>query len=204
MKRTGERSAGNPHAAFEVAGAGNQLTVLLVRHSQRKQGETARLNLRSRAPVLDPTKDAIRTPTLFSWWKAKRRGAISRVPCRSCVVVDPRHVWKLHAREPGDLGDACCCLTGSRTAGEGSGRTTRMYVSEESDSGIVPMNHSNKIEQSMAESEEGRPLIKENIHQSSTCPTQSGGHACHRGWRVCGKRVFDRLPPIIRDKSRMR
>ena len=61
-----------------------------------------------------------------------------------------------------------------RTVGEGSGRTTRMYVAEESDSGIVPMNHSNKIEQSMAESEEGRPLIKENIHQSSTRPTQSG------------------------------
>ncbi len=49
-----------------------------------------------------------------------------------------------------------------------------MNVAEESDSGIVPMNHSNKIEQSMAESEEGRPLIKENIHQSSTRPTQSG------------------------------
>src|ERR1700679_658882 len=49
-----------------------------------------------------------------------------------------------------------------------------MYVAEGSDSGIVPMNHSNKIEQSMAESEEGRPLIKENIHQSSTRPTQSG------------------------------
>jgi RNA-directed DNA polymerase len=51
-----------------------------------------------------------------------------------------------------------------------------MHASEESDSGIVPMNHSNKIEQSMAESEEGRPLIKENIHQSSTRPTQSGAH----------------------------
>ena len=49
-----------------------------------------------------------------------------------------------------------------------------MNVPEESDSGIVPMNHSNKVEQSMAESEEGRPLIKENIHQSSTRPTQSG------------------------------
>ena len=49
-----------------------------------------------------------------------------------------------------------------------------MYVAEESDSGIVPMNYSNKIEQSMAESEEGRPLIKENIHQPSTRPTQSG------------------------------
>jgi len=62
----------------------------------------------------------------------------------------------------------------SRTAGEGSGRNTRVYAPEESDSGIVPMNHSNKIEQSMAESEEGRPLIEENTHQSSTCPTQSG------------------------------
>jgi hypothetical protein len=31
-----------------------------------------------------------------------------------------------------------------RTAGEGSGRTARVHVCEESDSGIVPMNHSNK------------------------------------------------------------
>jgi RNA-directed DNA polymerase len=49
-----------------------------------------------------------------------------------------------------------------------------MHVPEESDSGVVPMNHSNKIEKSMAENEEGRPLIKENLHQSSTRPTQSG------------------------------
>ncbi len=33
---------------------------------------------------------------------------------------------------------------GSRSAGEGSGHTARVYVSEESHSGIVPMNHSNK------------------------------------------------------------
>jgi len=33
---------------------------------------------------------------------------------------------------------------GSRTAGEGSGRTARVYVFEESHSGIVPVNHSNK------------------------------------------------------------
>jgi hypothetical protein len=91
----------------------------------------------------------------------------------------------------------------SRTAGEGSGRTTRMYVSEESDSGIVPMNHSNKIEQSMAESEEGRPLIKENIHQFSTRPTQSGTRVS-QGLAGVRKASFDRLPPIIRDKSRMR
>jgi hypothetical protein len=52
-----------------------------------------------------------------------------------------------------------------------------MYVGEESHSGVVPMNHSNKDGISLAESEEGRPLIKENAGQSNTCPTQSG-EAC--------------------------
>ena len=56
VKRAGERSAGNLHAPFDVAGDGNQFTVRLVRHSQRKRGATDRLNLRSQAPFLDPTK----------------------------------------------------------------------------------------------------------------------------------------------------
>jgi RNA-directed DNA polymerase len=60
-----------------------------------------------------------------------------------------------------------------RTAGEGHGHTTRMHVSEESDSGILPMNHSNKDGKPLAESEEGRPLIKENTRQPNTYPTQS-------------------------------
>ena len=58
-KRAGKPIAGNRHDGFEVAGAGNQLTVRLVRHSQRKRGATDRLNLRSVAPVLDPTLDGI-------------------------------------------------------------------------------------------------------------------------------------------------
>ena len=62
----------------------------------------------------------------------------------------------------------------SRPAGEGERHTARAHVSEESDSGIVPMNHSNQGGQALAESEEGRPLIKENTHQSGTHPTQSG------------------------------
>ena len=62
-----------------------------------------------------------------------------------------------------------CC----RTAGEGSSRTARAYIFEESDSGIIPMNHSNKDGKPYAESEEGRPLIKENAHQPSTYSTQS-------------------------------
>jgi hypothetical protein len=54
-KRAGKPIAGNRHDGFEVAGTGNQLTVRLVRHSQRKRGATDRPNLRSPAPVLDPT-----------------------------------------------------------------------------------------------------------------------------------------------------
>jgi RNA-directed DNA polymerase len=61
-----------------------------------------------------------------------------------------------------------------------------MHVYEESHSGIVPMNHSNKDGKPSAESEEGRPLIKENAHQPNTYPTQSG-KACPKGWRACGK-----------------
>src|SRR5499425_2504359 len=63
---------------------------------------------------------------------------------------------------------------GGRSAGEGSGHTTRAHVPEESHSGVVPMNHSNKDTRSSAESGEGRPLIKENAGPSNTYPTQSG------------------------------
>ena len=58
-----------------------------------------------------------------------------------------------------------------RTAGEGPGHTARVYVCEESDSGVVPMNHSNKDGTSLAESEEGRLLIKENTLPLDTYPT---------------------------------
>jgi hypothetical protein len=61
-----------------------------------------------------------------------------------------------------------------RTAGEGSGHTARVYVFEESHSDIVPMNHSNKDRTSLAESGEGRLLIKENTLPSGTYPTLSG------------------------------
>ena len=40
-KCAGARSAGKPHAACDVAGAGNGLTVRLVRHSHRKRGVLA-------------------------------------------------------------------------------------------------------------------------------------------------------------------
>ena len=47
VKCAGARSAGNPHATCDVAGAGNPFTVRLVRHSQRKRGATDRPDLRN-------------------------------------------------------------------------------------------------------------------------------------------------------------
>ena len=71
-----------------------------------------------------------------------------------------------------------------RPAGEGDSHTARVHVSEESDSGIVPMNHSNKGGTSSTESEEGRLLIKENTVRPSTYPTQSGFCVFHGSWGV--------------------
>jgi hypothetical protein len=63
---------------------------------------------------------------------------------------------------------------GSRSAGEGESRTARVYVSEESHRGILPMKHSNKDGTLSAESAEGRLRLKENIFPLDTYPTQSG------------------------------
>ncbi len=73
---------------------------------------------------------------------------------------------------------------------------------EESHSGIVPMNHSNQDGPSLAESEEGRRLLKENTLPSDTYPTLSG---IARVPRV-GERAEERYarPLFIRDKNRMR
>jgi hypothetical protein len=51
---------------------------------------------------------------------------------------------------------------GRRSAGEGQSHKARAYVYEESHSGIVPMNHSNKDGTSPAESGEERPLMEQS------------------------------------------
>jgi hypothetical protein len=88
------------------------------------------------------------------------------------------------------------------SAGEGSGRTARVYVCEESHCGIVPMNHSHKDKQSSGESGEGRLRIKENTFPFDTYPTQCG---TARVLRVgeCADKLFA-WPLIICDKNRMR
>ena len=91
---------------------------------------------------------------------------------------------------------------GDRSAGEGSGHTARMHVSEESHSGTVPMSRSNKDGRSSAESEEGRLRIKENTLPLDTYPTQSGTARVPRVGECAANRWGG--PLFIRDKNRMR
>jgi RNA-directed DNA polymerase len=64
-----------------------------------------------------------------------------------------------------------------------------VHVSEESHSGIVPMNHSNKDGTLVGGEEEGRLLIEENTFLSCTYPTQSGSARVSRDGRVCGQAI---------------
>jgi len=92
--------------------------------------------------------------------------------------------------------------TDHRSAGEGSGRTARVYVCEESHCGIVPMNHSNKDGASSAESEEGRLRLKENTFPFDTYPTLSGTARVPTVGE-CADKYFA-WPSLIREKNRMR
>ena len=76
----------------------------------------------------------------------------------------------------------------SRSAGEGPGRTARVYVCEESHCGVVPMNHSNKDKSSSAESGEGRLRLKENTLPLDTYPTLSGTARVPRVGKCADKR----------------
>ena len=66
------------------------------------------------------------------------------------------------------------CSDRDRSA-KAQSHNARMHVPEKSDRAVVLMNQPNKGEQFSAEVGEGRARAKENIGQSSTSPTQSGG-----------------------------
>src|SRR5215470_10453369 len=85
--------------------------------------------------------------------------------------------------------------SGGRSAGEGLGYTARVYVSEESHCGVVPMNYSNKDRILSAESEEGRLRLKENILSPDTYPTLSGTAGVPTGGGVCGEHSVGRYYP---------
>jgi hypothetical protein len=55
MKQSGKRSAGKPHAAFDVAGVGNVMMVAGLRPMTKVMDKSPEPKVR--APVLDPTDE---------------------------------------------------------------------------------------------------------------------------------------------------
>jgi hypothetical protein len=101
-----------------------------------------------------------------------------------------------------ETSDTPAAKPGSRSAGEGDCRTARVYVSEESHRGIVPMNQSNKDGASSAETEEGRLRLEENTLPFDTYPTQCGTARVTLVGECAGKHFV--WPLFIREKNRMR
>jgi hypothetical protein len=90
--------------------------------------------------------------------KATCSSAVARALGQSCVVVDPRHACKLHAREPGDLGGACRGAPW-QAGGNSDSRTARMHASE----GVGRRNSTDESFEQRREAvrgEEGRPLTR--------------------------------------------
>ena len=102
--------------------------------------------------------------------KATRGTSLSQDVFRLRVVVDPVHVRKLPAREPGDpvsdrsrwRYDPCCESQGSTTAMNGHRKSDRPICTEEAveqgQVGFLP-----------AETVEGRGLTKGNLFQQNKC-----------------------------------
>ena len=135
---------------------------------------------------------------------AKREGRTgvrvkSRVGSRPCVVGEPEHVEKQHAREPGDLCNLS--MTNRERSEKALSRTAGVYVAEESDQAILPTNRPNKEGQPLAEVGEGRAWREENVVRSGTSPTLSGTTCVTRA----NRRTKGLVPSyLIRARSRMR
>src|SRR5215831_7096685 len=109
--------------------------------------------------------------------KAIRPAALARAAGRPCVVADPRHVWKLPAREPGDLGDACS--EHSRQAG---GRRRKPYGPRARPRGVgqrYSTDESFEQKRETAGGERGGKAADQGEHPSAQHALDT-----ERGWRV--------------------
>ena len=110
--------------------------------------------------------------------------------------------WPVNMHENRETSEMPAVRVSYRTAGEGLGRTARVYVSEESHRGILPMKHSNNDGTLSAESAEGRLRLKENAFPFDTYPTPSGTARVPLVGECADKHPV--WPLFIREKNRMR
>src|SRR5215468_7540620 len=120
---------------------------------------------------------------------------------RSCVVEEPAHAEKQHAREPGDL--LHVLVKRSRPVREGHkpkgghARTGEVGLCR---STREPAEQRRAVCLRRRPGREGHRLRRTSCNH--TCTRHRAGNACSRDCAVCGKQCVS--PPFIHGKSRMR
>jgi len=112
--------------------------------------------------AIEPRKLTIRTPTRLTCAEGNMDRSVNASFCSVRRGRRPHDTPRNFMHENRETSETPAAQSGSRSAGEGLGRTARMHVPEESHSGVLPMNHSNKDGKPLAESAEGRPLMEQS------------------------------------------
>ena len=94
--------------------------------------------------AIEPRKHTTRTPTRLTCAEGNMDRSDSASSCAVRRGRRPHGTSRDFMHENRETSETPAVPTDSRSAGEGSGRTARVYVCEESHCGVVPMNHSNK------------------------------------------------------------
>jgi len=116
-----------------------------------------------------------REPTMSGQLEGNSVSRENASAAQPCGVVDPKHAWKLHEREPRDP-----VAIRSREAADRGVKAmsdkTHMHGSGESYSAIVPAKRPNEGRGGPQEVVEGRTLTEENMEQSNPNRTPSRGN----------------------------
>jgi len=94
--------------------------------------------------AIELRKDTTRTPTRLICAEGNMGRSDSASFCSVRRSRRPHGTPRNFMHENRETSETPAAQPGCRTAGEGSGHTARMHVPEESHSGILPMNQSNK------------------------------------------------------------
>ena len=94
--------------------------------------------------AIEPRKHTTRAPTRLTCAEGNMDRSDSASFCSVRRGRRPHGTPRNFMHENRETSETLAARSGSRSAGEGSGHTARVYVTEESHCGIVPMNHSNK------------------------------------------------------------
>ena len=86
----------------------------------------------------------IRVPTAWSGREGNTGSGVNQLAIpRPCGVREPVHAWTLYVREPGDLRNLRQAVQKPERLEKVCDRTTNVYVSEKSDTNIVPEKEPN-------------------------------------------------------------